>query len=108
LDDVANWVPARLAGALIVLCGGGGWRTMRRDARRHASPNAGWTEAAMAGALDLRLAGPVAYDGVVTDKPWIGSGRTDLTARDVRRALWLYRRACVALWIVAGGIAWRP
>jgi adenosylcobinamide-phosphate synthase len=80
---------------------------MRRDARRHASPNAGWTEAAMAGALDLRLAGPVAYDGVVTDKPWIGAGRAELTARDVRRALWLYRRACVALWIVAGGIAWR-
>lgn len=107
LDDVANWVPARLAGALIALCGGGGWRTMGRDARRHASPNAGWTEAAMAGALDLRLAGPVAYDGVVADKPWIGAGRTELTARDVRRALWLYRRACVALWIVAGGIAWR-
>ena len=107
LDDGANWVPARLAGALICLCGAGGWRTMLRDARRHASPNAGWTEAAMAGALDLRLAGPIAYDGVVADKPWIGSGRAALTARDVRRALWLYRRACLALWIVAGGLAWR-
>ena len=111
LDDAANWVPARLAGALIALCGGGGWGVMMRDARRHASPNAGWTEAAMAGALDLRLAGPVAYDGVVSDKPWIGAGRADLTARDVRRALRLYRRACAALWIVAwivaGGVAWR-
>lgn len=107
LDDAANWVPARLAGGLICLCGGGGWRVMRRDARRHASPNAGWTEAAMAGALDLRLAGPVAYDGVVADKPWIGAGRAELTARDVRRALGLYRRACVALWIVAGAVAWR-
>ena len=80
---------------------------MMRDARRHTSPNAGWTEAAMAGALDLRLAGPVAYDGVVADKPWVGSGRADLTARDVRRALRLYRRACLALWIVAGVVAWR-
>lgn len=106
LDDVANVLPARLGGALLCVAGGGGWRTMLRDAGRHASPNAGWTEAAMAGALHVRLAGPVAYDGVVADKPWIGSGRVDLGARDIRRALSVYRRACLLLWIVAGGIAW--
>ncbi len=106
LDDGANLIPARLGGALICLAGGGGWRIMRRDARRHASPNAGWTEAAMAGALGIRLAGPVVYDGVIADKPWIGDGRPGLTARDVRRALTVYRRACGLLWIVAGVVAW--
>jgi adenosylcobinamide-phosphate synthase len=106
LDDFANLIPARLAGALLCVAGGGGWRVMLRDARRHASPNAGWTEAAMAGALGLRLAGPVAYDGAVADKAWIGDGRAELDAQDVVRALRVYRRACLLLWIVAGAVAW--
>lgn len=106
LDDGANLLPARIGGAILCLAGGGGWRTMWRDARRHASPNAGWTEAAMAGALGIRLAGPIAYDGVVADKPWIGSGRTQVGAADVRRALGVYRRGCVLLWILAGAFAW--
>nr|WP_221239443.1 adenosylcobinamide-phosphate synthase CbiB [Sphingomonas xinjiangensis] len=105
-DDLANLIPARLGGAILCVAGGGGWRTMWRDARLHASPNAGWTEAAMAGALRLRLAGPVAYDGVMTDKPWIGSGDSQATAADIRRALGVYRRACLILWIIAGGAAW--
>lgn len=106
LDDLANLIPARLAGILLCIAGGGGWRTMWRDARLHASPNAGWPEAAMAGALDLRLAGPIAYDGVVCEKPWIGTGRTAATGSDIRRALRLYRRACLLLWLIAGGAAW--
>ncbi len=105
-DDLANLLPARIAGLLLCLAGGGGWRVMWRDARRHASPNAGWPEAAMAGALGLRLGGPIAYDGTVADKPWIGEGRARADAADIRRALVVYRRACVALWLVAGGIAW--
>lgn len=107
IDDVANLAPARIGATLLCIAGGGGWRVMWRDARRHASPNAGWTEAAMAGALRLRLAGPVTYDGVVTDKPWIGDGRAAAEARDIRRALRLYVRACGLLWIVAGVVAWR-
>ncbi|SEM97547.1 adenosylcobinamide-phosphate synthase [Sphingomonas gellani] len=106
LDDVANLVPARVGGALICLAGWGGWRVMARDARRHASPNAGWTEAAMAGVLRVRLAGPIAYDGVIAEKQWIGDGRTDLDARNVRQSLRVYRRACGLLWMVAGGFAW--
>lgn len=106
LDDGVNLVPARLGGVVICLAGGGGWRTMLRDARHHASPNAGWTEAAMAGALRVRLAGPIAYDGVMVDKPWIGDGSADVGAADVRRALGVYRRACAILWIVAGVVAW--
>lgn len=107
-DDMANWLPARLGGALVALAGGtrAGWRILRRDARRHASPNAGWTEAAMAGALGLRLAGPIAYDGVTRLKPWIGDGRTDAGAADVGRALVVYNRACLMLWMIAGGVAW--
>lgn len=106
IDDVANIVPARLGGALICLAGAKGWATMWRDARLHASPNAGWTEAAMAGALDLRLAGPVSYDGEAHNKPWIGSGRMDAGAGDIRQALIIYRRACALLWLIAGGVAW--
>ncbi len=105
-DDLANLAPARLAGVLICVAGAGGWRAMTRDARRHASPNAGWPEAAMAGALGLRLAGPIAYDGVLQPKPWIGDGRAGAGAADVRRALVLYRRACLLLWLIAGALAW--
>jgi adenosylcobinamide-phosphate synthase len=105
-DDVANWIPARLAALLICIVGPGGWRTMMRDARKHASPNAGWPEAAMAGVLGLRLAGPIAYDGVMQGKPWIGDGRPDASATDIGRALAVYRRACLALWLIAGGAAW--
>jgi len=106
IDDLANWLPARLGGALLCVAGGGGWRVLWRDSRRHASPNAGWTEAAMAGALGVRLAGPVAYDGAVADKPWIGNGRADLDARDIQRALVVYRRGCLLLWCLAGAVAW--
>jgi adenosylcobinamide-phosphate synthase len=105
-DDVANLVPARLAGVLLCLAGSGGWCVMARDARKHASPNAGWPEAAMAGVLGLRLAGPVVYDGNAHAKPWIGQGRSEASAADIRRGLRVYRRACALLWIVAGGIVW--
>lgn len=100
-DDALNYLPARIAGPLLCLAGGGGWHVLRRDARRHASPNAGWTEAAMAGALGLRLAGPISYDGVAQAKPWIGDGSPDATPNDIRRALTIYIRACLILWLAA-------
>jgi adenosylcobinamide-phosphate synthase len=105
-DDAMNLVPARLAGVLICLCGGGGWRILWRDASNHASPNAGWPEAAMAGVLGLRLAGPIAYDGILSHKPWIGEGNFPVGAGDVRRGLGIYRRSCLCLWVMAGGMAW--
>lgn len=106
IDDGANWVPARLAALLLCLAGAGGWRIVARDARAHASPNAGWPEAAMAGVLGLRLAGPIAYGGVWQAKPWIGDGRADAGPADVTRALRLYRRACGLAWIGTGVCAW--
>ena len=107
-DDVMNLAPARLAGALIAMAGGGGWKIMLRDARHHASPNAGWPEAAMAGALGVRLGGPVAYDGAMTDRPVFGEGPPP-TAADLRRALNIYVRACGLLWaaVAIGGRIWR-
>ncbi len=105
-DDLLNLIPARLSGLLLCLAAPGGWRTLLRDSHRHASPNAGWPEAAMAGALGLRLAGPIAYDGAVHDKPWIGDGRSGANAGDIARALSLYVRACLLLWIIAGIVAW--
>ncbi len=106
VDDLANLIPARLSGVLVCLAGAGGWRTLARDAHKHASPNAGWPEAAMAGVLDLRLAGPIAYDGIVQAKPWIGNGRADAAPADIDRALAVYQRACALLWVIAGGFAW--
>lgn len=104
-DDAMNLAPARLAGLLICLCGGGGWRILWRDASRHASPNAGWPEAAMAGALGLRLAGPIAYDGILSDKLWIGEGDRPARTEDIWRGLGIYARACLCLWFMAAGIA---
>lgn len=100
LDDVLNFIPARLAGIVICLAGLGGWATMWRDGRRHASPNAGWPEAAMAGALDVQLAGPSSYDGELSDKPWLGVGGPAY-ATTVLQALRIYRRACAILWMIA-------
>lgn len=112
-DDVMNGVPARIAGGLIALSssmmGGGwqGWRIMRRDARKHASPNAGWPEAAMAGALWVQLGGPVRYDGVMTERPDFGDWAPP-RAHDLGRGLRVYGVACAVLLVllIAGGFVW--
>lgn len=108
-DDLLNLVPARIAGALIVVAGWGGGRTMMADAKKHASPNAGWPEAAFAGALRVRLGGPAAYDGQTHDRPVFGDGPA-ATPEDLRRGLTLYIKSCLLLWalLAAGGFLWRP
>ena len=78
---------------------------MRRDAPRHRSPNAGWPEAAMAGALGLALAGPRVYGGVAVDDAGMGDGRRDATAADIRRALALYRAPMRSLIALVAAIA---
>ncbi|MDG2521847.1 adenosylcobinamide-phosphate synthase CbiB [Caulobacter segnis] len=106
-DDLMNWIPARIAGALVALAAGGGWTTMFRDARKHASPNAGWPEAAMAGGLRVRLGGPATYDGVAHDRPVFGDGPAPTTA-DLKRGLGVYLRACaiLAAMLLVGGLTW--
>src|SRR6185503_13742700 len=79
--------------------------TVRRDADTHRSPNAGSPEAAMAGALDLRLSGPRVYHGALTDDEWIGEGRSEATAADIRRALALYKTACTVQIVALGLLA---
>ena len=104
-DDLANWIPARLsaalfAGAALLVPGasaGGAVRAALRDARRHRSVNAGWPEAAMAGALGFAIAGPRRYGGRVVEDAWMGSGRRDLDAGDVHAALRLYAVATALL-----------
>ncbi len=98
LDDLVNLPASRLAALWLLLAagraGGPAARAVWRDAGRHRSPNAGWPEAAMAGALGLRLAGPRRYGGVMVDDGWMGDGRAEANAADLRAALGLYRRAC--------------
>lgn len=106
-DDLMNIVPARLAGFLIVAVGRRGFATMLRDAPAHASPNAGWPEAAMAGALACELGGAASYDGVVCERPRFGSGHAP-NVKDLRHGLRLYVAACALMWamLLAGGLAW--
>jgi adenosylcobinamide-phosphate synthase len=101
LDDLVNLPASRLSAFLIVAAAAvspgasatQAWRAVVRDAPRHRSPNAGYPEAAMAGALGLALAGPRVYSGVGVDDAVMGDGRRDATAADIRAALRLYRRA---------------
>jgi len=98
-DDLANLAPARIAGALLAVAGGGGFATMLRDASKHASPNAGWPEAAMAGALRIRLGGAAMYDGVAHERPVFGNGRP-ASVDDLAAGLRLYIRACALMWLI--------
>ncbi len=102
LDDLVNLPASRLAALWLILAAAltsgasarEGARAVSRDAVRHRSPNAGWPEAAMAGALGLKLAGPRVYGETLVDDAFMGSGRQEAGAADIRRALRLYRRAC--------------
>jgi adenosylcobinamide-phosphate synthase len=117
LDDLVNWPAARLAALWIglaallmpeasILCA---WRCVIGNASFHISPNAGWPEAAMAGALGLRLGGPRLYADKKSasrrEDSWIGDGRAAVDAPDIRLALRLYRRACLLKWAALAVLA---
>jgi adenosylcobinamide-phosphate synthase len=100
IDDVANFIPARLTGVLFALPSPArrvAMRCMICDGRRHRSVNAGWPEAAMAGALGVRLSGPRIYHGEVANEPWLNAGARDPGAGDIGHALKLFRHAMVLL-----------
>ena len=95
IDDLANFIPARLTGFMFAVLSarpGNAMSCMMRDARRHRSINAGWPEAAMAGALGVRLSGPRVYHDRLADEPWLNEGARDPLAADIERGLKLYRR----------------
>ena len=113
LDDLVNLPASRLAALLLAAAAllsddasaAAAWRAVRRDAWRHRSPNAGYPEAAMAGALGLSLAGPRRYGGVPIEDATMGNGRRDANAADIRRALALYRYADAILIALLGAMA---
>lgn len=102
-DDLLNLVPSRLSGLLLVLAAAAlpgadpraAFSAMRRDARHHKSPSAGWPEAALAGALGIAIAGPRRYHGELVRDAWMGDGRAQCTPADIMRSLQLYIYACV-------------
>jgi adenosylcobinamide-phosphate synthase len=116
LDDLVNLPASRLSALWLVLAAAvtpgasarDAVRAVSRDASKHRSPNAGWPEAAMAGALRLKLAGPRVYGETLVDDAIMGAGKREAGAADIRRALRLYRWACVieaaALAAVAGAL----
>ncbi|MGG6313906.1 adenosylcobinamide-phosphate synthase CbiB [Paenibacillus macerans] len=121
LDDIANYIPARLTALLLFaaawalrLDARGAWRAVRRDAPKHPSPNSGYPEAAVAGALGIRLGGENSYHGVVSFRAYMGEKTRELEPEDVRKAaklmFWVANAAVVAgtiLWIgLSGGWAW--
>lgn len=118
LDDLVNWIPARLTALLIAGASflvrradpEHAWGTALRDAQKHASPNAGWPEAAFAGALGLQLGGPRSYAGETHDLPSFGDGRTELTALDILKSLelyWMAMNVLLAATLVISVLLWR-
>ena len=111
IDDIANYIPARLTAVLMVIASGklSLLKFVWRNGRKHASPNSGYPEAALAGALDCRFGGPHYYFGELFDKPFIGENERDLTTADMLKAVRINRIAevmMIALVIVVVGFFW--
>ena len=111
IDDIANYIPARLTAVLMVIASGKPslLKFVWRNGRKHASPNSGYPEAALAGALDCRFGGPHYYFGELFDKPFIGENERDLTTADMLKAVRINRIAevmMIALVIVVVGFFW--
>lgn len=118
LDDFVNWIPARISALFLILASflfgldtEHAWKIWKRDSRKHASPNAGQTESACAGALGIRLAGDTVYGGKTIRKPYIGDDRRAVLPKDICRcnqlmygAAILCELLCLAAMALVGGI----
>jgi adenosylcobinamide-phosphate synthase len=112
-DDIANFIPARLSGFVIAIAAFFGLQTrmaaalrvMKSDAGNHRSVNAGYPEAAMAGALGIRLSGPRLYDGEKVEEPWLGADLASPACSDIARALGVFVKACSILFGLVAGAA---
>lgn len=104
LDDILNWVPARLTALILMACGGA-WSSAQviwRDAKLHRSPNAGWPEAAMAVSLNVALAGPRSYDGEMQEFPFVHpAGKREPGPEEIDAAIKLLWRAWMVLLVIA-------
>ena len=116
LDDLANYLPARMTGFLMVLGAGllfgrarSAWRMMFRDGRKHDSPNAGIPEAAAAGALGVRLGGPSRYAGRIKEKPWLGQAVREAQPGHIREAIRLMWTVSILMLILCSMmlVVWR-
>ena len=109
-DDAANFIPARLSAFIITIAafiipsatGNRAFTTAIRDAKKHRSKNAGWPEAAMAGALGIKIAGPRNYDGILVEDAWMGDGIPNVDASHIFMALRIYCVACIlnVFWLI--------
>ena len=109
-DDAANFIPARLSAFIITIAafiipsatGNSAFTTAIRDAKKHRSKNAGWPEAAMAGALGIKIAGPRNYDGILVEDAWMGDGIANVDASHIFMALRIYCVACIlnVFWLI--------
>ncbi len=114
LDDIANYLPARLSALILLLAGLGkrrasylsALRILWQDARKHPSPNAGYPESVMAGLAGLRFGGPREYAGGVCETTWLGEGREDWQPDDLAFCMALYRWAIVTVVVITLGISW--
>ena len=116
LDDLANWVPSRVAAVLLIVGAGlitgqlkqicDGWRVLRRDGSKHPSPNSGRPEAAMAGILGVRLGGTNVYDGIKQDRPILGEEGRSAESGDIALAMKVMAAASILGVFLAAGIRW--
>jgi adenosylcobinamide-phosphate synthase len=116
LDDLANWIPARLTAVLLLIAVGlvrgsitrmmSGWRVLLRDGGKHPSPNSGRPEAAMAGALGVQLGGTNYYEGMANERPILGDGRQELVAGDITLAAQLMAVASLLGAMIGAGVLW--
>jgi adenosylcobinamide-phosphate synthase len=116
LDDLANWIPARLSASLMVIAAGltmrsinstiESWRILRRDGHKHISPNSGRPEAAMAGALGIQLGGLNTYEGTPTDRPRLGDVHGPLVPSHIRLALRVTTTTYLLAIACAVGFSW--
>jgi adenosylcobinamide-phosphate synthase len=121
MDDIANYIPARITGMLIVLAvfltavfrkgesplsaAGRSFMIMRRDGRNHTSPNSGIPEAAMAGGLDIRMGGPSTYGGILVEKPYIGeAGDADYLSASEHAIRIVQAASVICVWLSAYGL----
>lgn len=107
IDDIANWIPARISWLLLTLAaalsGMNYQRALRigwRDRYQHKSPNCAWSEATVAGALGVQLGGPNVYFGEVIDKPWLGDLHREIETEDIRRTIKLMYLASASALVI--------